>query len=196
MNFKQYLNEHANLTASNRFLKFILLLVVLSNIFFGFLAYRAVKFRTTVLVPFGLNEKVTVADRVVDERYLLFLARNIFDLALSYTPANVRNQYEILLSIMTPRAYSKYKPQFNRFVEQAEAVRLVSVFMPDGPIHHDPNTRTIRATGRRMLLLEGENVVESKRVAYMFQYRVNGGTVQIEEFGEEGAKKTVKKEVG
>ena len=192
MNIKRYLNEHANLVGENRFLKFVLALVVVSNIIFGILSYKAVKFRTTVLVPFGLNEKITVADRVVDERYLLFLARNVFDLALNYTPATVESQYEILLSIMTPRAYKKYKPVFSRFVDQAKSVKLVSVFVPE-KIEHDPNNHVVKAQGYRMLLLEGENVVEHKRVVQVFKYRVNTGFVFIDEFGEENQLKESEK---
>jgi len=182
---KNYLNENANLVGENRFLKSVLLAVVISNILFGFLAYRAVKFRATVIVPFGLNEKVTVGERVVDEKYLLYMAKALFDLALNYTPATVEKQYELILGIMSPNAYPRYKARFLKFVKEAEMVKLVSVFLPDS-IKHDPGRKAIMATGTRMLLLEGEQVVESKRTTYELRYSFSAGQFHIEDFGEKG----------
>lgn len=183
MNKEKYESIRARLLGENRFLKLVIAIIALSNVAFGYMAMKAVSYRTTVLVPFGLNEQVTVSDRVVNQRYLLFMARQIFGLALSYTPATVKGQYEMLLSLITPETYHKYKALFDRFVDEAETGKLVSVFM-SGPISHDSKARIVMVKGERLLLLEGGSVVERKAVRYAFSYEIRQGRLFIKEIGE------------
>ena len=178
-----YDNIRAKLLGENRFLKLVIALIALSNVAFGYMAMKAVSYRTTVLVPFGLNEKVVVSDKVVSQRYLLFMAREIFDLALSYTPPTVRKQYELLLTNISPRTYRKYEKVFKQFVEEAEVGKLVSVVLIDS-ITHNPEKKIVMMEGQRLLMLEAGSAVERKNVRYAFSYEIRQGRLFIIEIGE------------
>lgn len=176
-------NMMAGLLGENRFLKLVLAVIALSNVLFGYMAMRAVSYRTTVLVPFGLSEKVVVSDRVVSQKYLLYMAREVFDLALDYTPPTVRKQYELLLTIISPKTYRRYEKLFKKFVDEAEVGKLVSVVLID-EIKHDPEQKMVVMQGQRLLMLEAGDAMERKAVRYAFSYEIRQGRLFVIDIGE------------
>lgn len=176
-------NMTAGLLGENRFLKLVLAVIALSNVVFGYMAMKAVSYRTTVLVPFGLNEQVVVSDRVVSQKYLLYMAREVFDLALDYTPPTVRKQYELLLTIVSPKTYRRYEKRFEKFVEEAEVGKLVSVVLID-EITHDPEQKMVVMQGQRLLMLEAGDAMERKAVRYAFTYEIRQGRLFVIDIGE------------
>ena len=176
-------NMMAGLLGENRLLKLVLAVIALSNVLFGYMAMRAVSYRTTVLVPFGLSEKVVVSDRVVSQKYLLYMAREVFDLALDYTPPTVRKQYELLLTIISPKTYRRYEKLFKKFVDEAEVGKLVSVVLID-EIKHDPEQKMVVMQGQRLLMLEAGDAMERKAVRYAFSYEIRQGRLFVIDIGE------------
>ena len=183
MRYDIFLNRTANLLAENRLLKFVILVIAASNVLFGYLTLRAVRYQKVVLIPFGFKDRIEVRGDSVSESYLLETARIVFDLALNYSPATVRSQYELLLTMWDPETYPEYRRRFSALEEEAETGKLVSVFIPQS-IRHDPERRIVRATGNRVLLLEGEKVAESRPAEYAFSYRVRAGRLFIRHLGE------------
>lgn len=183
MRYDVFLNRTANLLAENRLLKFAILVIAASNVLFGYLSLRAVSYQKVILVPFGFEKKIEVRGNSLSESYVLEVARVTFDLALNYSPATVRSQYELLLTMWDPETYPEYRRRFSALQEEATTGKLVSVFIPES-IRHDPARRIVRASGKRLLLLENEKVVESKAAEYAFSYRVRAGRIFIRRLGE------------
>ena len=183
MKYDVFLNRTANLIGENRLLKFAIAVIAVSNVIFGFLTLRAVSYQKVVLIPFGLKSPIELTGDSLSESYVLEMARTIFDLAFNYSPATVKTQYELLLTMWDPETYPKYRRKFSALEDEAETGNLVSIFIPQS-VQHDPERRIIRATGKRVLLLEGEKVAESKVAEYAFTYRIRAGRLFVRDLGE------------
>ena len=183
MRYNVFLNRTANLVGENRLLKFAIVVIALSNVIFGFLTFRAVSYQKVVLIPLSLKNPVELTGDHLSESYILEMARMIFDLAFNYSPATVKSQYELLLTMWDPETYSKYRRKFSALEDEAQIGKLVSVFIPQS-IQHDPKRHIIRATGKRVLLLEGEKVAESKAAEFAFTYRIRAGRLFVRDLGE------------
>ncbi|AEH45786.1 sex pilus assembly/synthesis protein [Thermodesulfatator indicus DSM 15286] len=183
MKYDVFLNRTANLIGENRLLKFVIVVLAISNIIFGFLTFRAVSYQKVVLIPIGLKNPIELTGDYLSEAYVLEMARMIFDLAFNYSPATIKAQYELLLTMWDPETYPRYRRKFSAIEDEAQTGKLVSVFIPQS-IQHDPKRKIIRATGKHVLLLEGEKVAESKMAEFAFTYRIRAGRLFIKDMGE------------
>lgn len=190
MKFEVFKNENSRLFAENRLLKFALILIALSNFVFGIMAYNAVKVKNVVLVPLNLSKPVEIG-RSVNEFYVIQMTRFIFDSLFNYTPATVRKQYEVVLSLFDPTVFKKYKQIFERFVADAETVQMASVFFID-KIEHSRKKRIVKVTGKRLDII-GDKVVSQEKVTYMYRYKIVYGQFRLLEFGKA---KAIQKKIG
>lgn len=177
MDFKIFANEYVALKFKVRILQFAVIVIAVSNVIFGFLAYSAVKQKQVVFYPVGYCGQFTVGTGSPSEDYILAMTKFIVHSLLTYTPHTVRKQYSIILTLFAPEVQNKYKKIFEDFVESAETVKLSSVFFID-KIKHDPKNNLILVKGEQIQILS-DQVVESKFYTYLIKYRYVYGTFRI-----------------
>ncbi len=182
MEYRILQNRTARFFAENQLLKFLFVLLAASNVLFGFMAYRANHNHTTILVPAGFSEKIVVQGNRLSESYLIEMARYAFDLALGYTPTNIRSQYELLLSLFDSDTYRENRKRYMDFIEEVETTRISSDFKIE-KLQHDPERQVIIARGHRLLIYD-TSVVEGQKAAYALRYAVRDGRFTIKEIGE------------
>jgi len=182
MEYKVLQNRTARFFAENQLLKFLFVLLAASNVLFGFMAYRAHHNHTTVLVPVGFKEKIIIEENRVSEAYLIQMARYAFDLALGYTPTNIRPQYELLLSLFDSSTYRETKKHYMDFIEEVETTKISSDFKIE-KLEHDPARHVIIARGSRLLIYD-TSVVEGTKASYALRYIIRDGRFTIKEIGE------------
>lgn len=177
------LSREAKLLKENKILSAVLLLLAVVIVFQGYFIYKTASNVKVVVYPVGYNKKITISKTEIDREYLYYLARSIFSLYLSYTPNTIKEQYEALLSLMSPRAVAKYKPLFEQIIEEVSAGKLVSVFSLT-KLELDLKRNRVIAKGRRIILLEGsQTVVDSKSEVYAFDFKVSNFRFEIEDIG-------------
>jgi conjugal transfer pilus assembly protein TraE len=176
MDFKRFTGTIAFLRAENRLLKFAVVVIAASNVFFGLLSYTAVRTKQVVVVPLTPAKSIVVG-RKPDPMYVLQVARFVFDSLLTYTPCTVKKQYEQILPLFHPSVYATYKKIFETFVENARQAKLASAFMIDR-ITHCPQKNVIKVEGQKLTIFE-DSIVERKKVTYELRYTVRYGQFRI-----------------
>lgn len=178
----KYFDKAASLFAANRLLKFFIVIIGVSNIFLGIMAYRAVKYQKTVLIPLDLHSKIILNGDRINQQYLLQFSRDVFDLALNYTPATVKRQYSFLLSMVSPTTYHIYKSEFTTFAEEASIGNMCSAFVID-KLWVNQKKHIVKASGKNLIYLEGAEAINSKYITYAFVYEVREGRLFIKKIG-------------
>jgi len=181
MDFKIFKNQLARLTAENKLLKFAVILIALSNVYFGSAALKAVREKTVVLYPVGYCEKMQAGAKKPDEIYILQMARFIFDSLLSFTPASIQKQYDAVLAVFDTRTYPKYKKNFTAYIEDVKTSKISSVFLID-KISHSPKKRLVKAFGKRLILF-GDRPIETKSETFAFTYVYRYGEFRVVDYG-------------
>ncbi len=174
-------NVLARVTAENKLLKFVVVIIALSNVYFGSLAYRALQEKKVVLYPVGYCGKTVVGDRKPDPAYVLQMSRFVFDSLLTFTPSSIRKQYEAVLAVFAPQSYEKYKKAFERYIDDVIVSKISSVFFIDR-LEHMPKKNLVRASGRRVIFY-ADQPIETKSITFAFTYRYHYGEFRILEYG-------------
>ncbi len=181
MDFKIFKNQLARLTAENKLLKFAVVLIALSNVYFGSSALKAVREKKVVLYPVGYCGKIEVGAKEPNEFYVLQMGRFVFDSLLTFTPASIQKQYDAVLAIFDASAYQKFKKLFTSYVEDVKTSKISSVFLIK-KIEHSPRKRLVKATGRRIILF-GDRPIETKNETFAFTYVYRYGEFRILDYG-------------
>jgi type IV conjugative transfer system protein TraE len=176
-----YLNYLSNLAKENGFLKVVILVIALSNVCFGYFSLKALRAQKVIVTPIGYNEKIVVDGDSVNESYLIMFANYVFKLALEYQPSTIRQHYDMLKTVMSPRSYKFYEDEFTRLIDDVEIGQISSVFFINS-MKHDPIKKVVKVTGVRRMYLE-HDVVESADLVYALKYEVEWGRVFIKELG-------------
>lgn len=176
-------SREAELLKKNKILAAVLLCLCATIILQAFFLYKTASNVKVVIYPVGYNKKIVISKTEVDQEYLYYLSRSIFDLYLSYTPLSIKENYEALLSLMTPHAVAVYKPLFEKIIDEVSAGKLLSIFNAQN-LQLDVKNHRVIVKGRRFILLEGsQTVVDSTSEVYAFEYKVNNFKFQIEKIG-------------
>ena len=183
MILEKYLNRTGNLLAENRLLKTALLIIALSTVCFGWLSYSAVNNRKIIIYPVGYSGHIEIQGERVNREYLAYLSRTVFGLLLNYTPASVKSNYEIILSMIAPRSYSRYRRQFQDFVQEASIGQLISTFLIDR-LTFEPSKDMVTAVGSRLFILQGSTVAQQTSETYVMKYAIRNGRFMILEIGQ------------
>jgi len=174
---KKFLNRVDAISAENRLLKFVFIVLLLITAFNSFLAYYAWKHERTVMVPPGLKERVSVTDVDADMAYLTACARYVAGLIFSYTPATIKRQTEELLMLYTPEGFPEGKVQLAELVDRVTTTRMTSMFAPSS-IKLDKEAKKIEVTGNRMYFAD-DRQVDTSQHTYVIEYRIIGGEFKV-----------------
>jgi conjugal transfer pilus assembly protein TraE len=189
MLLQHYLQKTSNLFAENRLLKFVVVIMCLTQVWCVF-RLETIKDRIrTVIQPPVINSKVEVTGSWTSDSYVKEYIRYVSALAWNYSPATVRNQFAELLVSWDPAAFEAAKSRLYILADQIEQTRSSSMFYISN-IKHDPDRRVIEVTGNRNLTMQDKSV-ESKSKTYVVTYRVDNGRfwlVSMEEKDQSGKK--------
>ena len=183
MHSKIFANEHVALKFKAKVLQFAVVVIAVSNIFFGFLAYKAVKQKQVVFYPVGYCGQFSVGLEKPSEEYIYAMAQFIAHSLLTYTPQNVRKQYAVVLTLFDSSVQNHFRKVFEDFIDSAETANLSSVFHIE-KIQHNPEKQIIVIEGVQSQFM-GDEVVETKRQKYYIKYKYDYGTFRIADLKKE-----------
>lgn len=146
MKLDHYLEERQSLRASNRLLKFAIVVIGLAVLVQSFFTYLALNHQKVVLVPPGLSEKVWVRGNEASDEYLRHMAKYLALLLLHFTPASVEQQFAEFLTYAAPEAYPSLKVDLLEVSQRVKDMGITSVFHVQEVVF-DPKKRTLEVKG-------------------------------------------------
>ncbi len=189
MNLKKYIQSVNNVFADNRLLKFVVVVIASAEIFNSFMVYRAVSYQRTVLIPPKMTGTIEFVQGKPTDKYIWDISRVITNLAVTYSPATARSQFNELLKYFSPDKYPVASAEWYSLASRIEETQACSVFylenitlkkdrveifgnmkqyVGDTPIYNESKVfiMTYRITDGRFYLLsfmEKENQIEQEK---------------------------------
>lgn len=164
----------SNLFAENRLLKFYAACMTMGMFWLGYQVNDAVHHQRTILVPAGLDRKVSITDGYASEDYIKLFARNITNLAFTYNSGGARGQFGELLSYFTADTFPAAKKAFYELADTIERTRLSSSFAINRPIEVDVNKGVITIVGSQRQWVDS-NFVDAAEKTYGISYKLLDG---------------------
>lgn len=179
MKFDIFLQKASNLYAENRLLKFVIIALTIAVIFSSFFSYKALKYEKIVLIPPNIHSRIIIVGDKPDSAYIKQFSRYVVSLALDYTSASAREQFDELLTMFSPSAYKKYKQIFYNLADQLEtAANITNAFYIQ---KIKVTKKTIRVQGIEKTFIE--NTLNSEKVnTYQIGYVLEDGRFVITDF--------------
>lgn len=178
MRFPLYERLTSNLWAENRLLKFVVVLIGCIELWNSHKIDLAMKYQRTVLVPSGLDRRVTLIGDSASEEYIRLFARIVTNLAFNYNSAAARGQFGELLQYFTVDTFPSAKAAFYSMAETIERTRVSSSFVISKPIEVDSASHTITVTGIQRQWIES-NFIDSSEKSYQVSFMMTDGRFAI-----------------
>jgi len=178
-----YKNKLLQLVAQNGLLKFIVLIIGTTVLWNTHQTNKALHYQKTILVPSGLDRKVTISSDGASDEYMRIFGRTITNLAFNFSNANIRGQYGELLQYFTAESFPQAKQAFYELADSYERMRITQSYIISKPIEVDQSKHIITVSGIQRQWVEN-NFLEPQEKTYMITYQmIDGrfGVVSIDE---------------
>lgn len=183
MKLDLFVQKTSNLYAENRILKFAIVVIGTVVLLNTGLLYVSMSRQRTILIPAGLDSRASVTDTSADVDYLRQMARYASSLALTYTPATARSQFEELLPLFAPETFAANKSMLYDLAETIEKTSSGSVYHPHR-FSLDEQNQTIEILGPKTTYIQDLQSSENVITTYLLKFRMVNGKFQIVEFVE------------
>ena len=185
MIFKNYLSETGKILKQNALYKFVVLIIGGVTLLNTFMLYYALNHQTIVLIPPGLNSKVTIKGDSVSDEYVKSFSQYLVWLLYSYNPATARNQFNEALTYFLPEKYPAIKKQLYLLADQVETAIVSSVFYIQG-IYVDRDRKIINVKGISQKFSQDGKQIEQAQKTVIIGYQVISGRLYATSLREEG----------
>jgi conjugal transfer pilus assembly protein TraE len=180
---KRYLEERENLRASNRFLKFFVVVIGIAIILNSFFTYFLVKEQKVVIVPPVYSDKLFISGSDASDEYLYSMGSFISFLMLTYSPATVRAQFNHFLKFCAPEAFPKFKTTLYSFADKVETAQISSAFYLQ-KISVNRVERVLELAGTLNQWTQHQQFITNEMRKYRIKYRIQNGFFMVEDFVE------------
>ena len=178
MRFSLFEQLMSNLRSENKLLKFVVVVIGCVQLWNSHKIDTAMKYQRTILVPLGLDQRVTiVGDRASDE-YLKVFTRIISNLAFNYNSASARGQFGELLQYFTPETFPAAKTAFYSMADTIERTRVSSSFVISKPVETDSEKQTMKVTGIQRQWVES-NFIDTAEKIYLISFKMTDGQFRV-----------------
>ena len=133
----RYLQGSSNLFEENRLLKFAIVGLFGVTSVLGVVIYTASLNQRTVVVPFGAGGDLYVTGDRPSPAYLRTMTRNIVSMAGTYSAYSADRQFEELLSIAHPSAFTALRDSLNAILDELAdnpTLWIATYISPDQPV--------------------------------------------------------------
>jgi conjugal transfer pilus assembly protein TraE len=176
--FKKYISETGNLLKQNILYKFTVIVIGGVTLLNTFMIYYALNHQTVILVPPGLESKVTVKGDFVSDEYVRSFSRYLVWLLYSYNPATARIQFDEALTYFLPEKYPEVKKQFYVLADQIETAVVSSTFYVQA-INIDRGAKVIKVQGVNAKYSQDGKKIEETQKSIAIGYMVINGRIYV-----------------
>ena len=183
MRFKVFLNEYANVRHENKLLKFVIVVLTVGVLLSLYYTNRALEKEKVILIPPQTTQKIVFIGNKPNKAYFDQITRYIISLALDYTSATARGQFNDLLKMFSPDAFKKYEPVFYDLANRVKSAGNVSNSFYISDIKVYPDRKEIIVTGTQYTY-SGASLLKQKIEKYAIDYDIApSGRFEITAFG-------------
>ena len=173
MELKLFTSKTANIFAENRMLKFTVLVLLAAVLILSVCVVTAMNKERVILVPPVITSKVVITGDRANDDYLREFTRYIVNLALSYNPANARNQFSELLAVYDPAGFPNARKELYELADKIENPRASSAFHIQS-MTNNPEKNQVEVLGSKMTYI-GEMKADIIQTSYIVEYRFDNG---------------------
>jgi len=146
----------------------------------SFLVNRAIRYQRVILIPAGLNGPVEFVEGKPSDRYIRELARRIAGLALTYSPATARGQFDELLALYAADQYPDASKAWYALASRVEESQVSNVFYLRNLIV-DNTAQRLEITGDRKQFAE-DRLIDTASKTFEVRYRLENGRFYLLSF--------------
>ena len=184
MRHDKWLSTASNVFAHNKLYRFALVVLSIGLVVNSALTYKAVKFQRVILIPPQLTGTIEFVNGQPTDRYIEDMARRLSNLALTYSPATVRGNFDRLLALYDPEAYPTASQSWYNLASRVEEVKVTNVFHLH-KIVLDTGKSRIELIGERIQWAE-DKLTEKGPRTYVVDYVVRDGSFAVTSILEKG----------
>lgn len=174
--FKEFSDKKNDILILQRNIVFaIVIILIITNLILSISIIR--KDQKVILVPFGLNNKVTLSTNRPHNSYLEAVSRDIIYTILNLTPNNVDYAEKTILSFAHGSSYGKLKNQMEELKKNIVSKKFSTVFYPVA-IYPDSSTLTVVIDGV-LYTYFGQKEVSREKKKYEIKYNYTAGRLSI-----------------
>jgi len=178
MTFKLFEKLMSNLRGENKLLKFVVVVIGCIELYNTHKIDKAMKYQRTVLVPIGLDQRVTLVGDRAPVEYLRVFARTVSNLAFNYNTASARGQFGELLQYFSPETFPAAKAEFYTLADTIERTRVSSSFVISKPAEVDSDKQTITVTGLQRQWVD-TNFIDTAEKIYLISFKMVDGRFMV-----------------
>lgn len=178
MKFKLFEKLTSNLLGENKLLKFVVVIIGCVELYNSHKIDKAMKYQRTVLVPVGLDQRVTLVGDRASVEYLRVFARVVSNLAFNYNTASARGQFGELLQFFTPETFPAAKTEFYSLADTIERTKVSSSFVISKSAEVDSDKQTITVTGMQRQWVDA-NFIDTSEKVYQISFSVIDGRFMV-----------------
>ena len=183
MELKKYLEERENLRASNKLLKFFVVVIGTVVILNSLLTLYLTKEQKVVVVPPVYSDKLFIAGSDASDEYLYAMGNFITFLMLTYSPGTARTQFNHFLKFCSPEAFVKFKPFLYSLADKVETAHISSAFFPY-KISVNRVEKVLEVSGHLDQWTDARQFITNENKRYRIKYRIQNGFFMVDDFVE------------
>ena len=176
MELDSFENRASNKEAQRITWKFIAVAMVITQIISVSMTLYIMDKRMVVLKPFGLDEEVWVSSTDASEKYIAKMANRILGHYLIWTPANIRERYDTLLTVYSPESFNEAHAKFYEIIDKVEQSKEITSVFFINRISYDASKKYIEVSGLRRL--EGHDKFEGNET-YIINFYIYDGQMFV-----------------
>lgn len=158
----------------------LFLIMIISNLFLSFAIFLHKK--EIVLVPNAISEEISIKNHKMSVGYLEALTRDVANLMLNVSPANLEYNSKALLKMIHPSFYGAMKNEISQRNLSVENRRISTVFFLQS-INIKNKRNTVQIVGKLSTYI-GKEEVEFEQKKYQISYEFSGDMPMIIDFFE------------
>ena len=180
MNRNTLIQDTQVILFQRNFLAIVVLSMLVGNLLLCFAIFFNKK--EIVLVPNSISEEISIKNHKMSAGYLEALTRDVINLILNVSPANLEYNSKAILKVIHPRFYGAMKNELNKRNISVENRRVSTIFFPQA-INIQNKKNTVQIEGKLSTYV-GKQEVEFEQKTYQITYEFSGFMPMIIEFFE------------
>jgi len=175
-----FLQKTSNLFTENRLLKCVTLILAVAVVVNSFLVSRAIKYQRVILIPPKLSGNIEFVEGKPSDQYLRDMARRISGLAVTYSPATARSQFDELLALYAAEYYPGASKTWYALASRVEESQVSNVFYLRN-LNVDNTAQRLEIIGDRKQFAE-DRLIDTASKTYEIRYQLEDGRFYLVSF--------------
>jgi len=177
---QKFLSDFKNTKASNNFLRFLILVLVMVIAVEGAVMLNLMDKQRVIVVPINVDRKFSITGDSASPEYVEMMVRQIVYLKENFTPETVKENFKAFLSLISPRYYNQVEEKLMNTANELIKYQISQVFFPK-EVFVKGNTATV--TGIKKIYA-GEHLAEQKPVKISIRFKINQGKFEVLKYEE------------